>query len=145
MDRREFIKIGGAAFSVSFLGAIPVNAFAQAAPGDAVLNATFERIFQEQVRTQPTTATSLGLDKGELAPLRSRLDTRPTIQARAEETARTRKFISWLEAVPEAGLSDSAKLNREVVIWDLKTGIVGPERFDIADPQSPFVISQQDG
>ena len=147
MDRREFMIMGGAAFSASLLDAVSTRAFAQAAAGsgDAALNATFERIFQEQVRNSPTYATFLGLDKGELAPLRSKLDIRPTRQARAEDTARTRKFISWLEAIPETGLTDFAKLNREVVIWDLKTGIIGPERFDIADPEQPYVITQQNG
>jgi len=90
-------------------------------------------------------ATFLGMDKGELAPLKYKLDTRPDQQARIEEIARTNKFIGWLEAVPEAGLSPAARLNREVVLWDLKTGNVGPERFDIANPQSPYLISQQDG
>ena len=145
MDRREFMITGGAAFSASLFATLPVRAFAQAAPGDGALNVTFERIFQEQVRTSPTYATFLGLDKGELAPLRSRLDVRPTVQARAEETARTRKFVSWLKAIPETGLSDFAKLNREVVIWDLETQIAGPAQFDISDPQQPYVISQQDG
>ena len=147
MDRREFIITGGAAFSASLLATLPAGAIAQAtvSGSDAALSAVFERIFQEQVRTSPTFATFLGLDKGELAPLRSRLDVRPRVQARAEELARTRKFISWLEAVPEARLSDFARLNREVVIWDLKTGMVGPERFDIADPQQPYVITQQNG
>ena len=147
MDRREFMIMGGAAFSASLLDAVSTRAFAQAAAGsgDAALNATFERIFQEQVRNSPTYATFLGLDKGELAPLRSKLDIRPTRQARAEDTARTRKFMSWLEAIPETGLTDFAKLNREVVIWDLKTGIIGPERFDIADPEQPYVITQQNG
>jgi uncharacterized protein (DUF885 family) len=145
MDRREFLFMGGAAFSATLLSTVSTRAFARATAGDAALDGVFDRIFQEQVRTSPTFATFLGLDKGELAPLRSRLDIRPTAQARVEETARTHKFISWLEAVPEAGLSDFEKLNREVVIWDLKTGIIGPERFDIADPQQPYVITQQNG
>ena len=145
MDRREFLFMGGAAFSATLLSTVSTRAFARATAGDAALDGVFDRIFQEQVRTSPTFATFLGLDKGELAPLRSRLDIRPTAQARAEETARTHKFISWLEAVPEADLSDFEKLNREVVIWDLKTGIIGPERFDIADPQQPYVITQQNG
>src|SRR4051812_43749615 len=145
MDRREFMVTSGAALSATLLSTVSTRAFAQASANDAPLNATFERIFQEQVRTNPTYATFLGLDKGDLAPLRSRLDIRPAVQARAEETARTRKFVSWLEAVPEAELSDFAKLNREVVIWDLKTGIAGAERFDIADPQQPYVITQQNG
>ena len=91
-------------------------------------------------------ATYAGLDKGELAGLKSKLDTRPDRQARVEEIARTNKFIASLEAVDAATLSSAAALNREVVIWDLKTtGNVGPERFDIANPQSPYDISQQDG
>jgi uncharacterized protein (DUF885 family) len=144
MDRREFLSTtGAAALTIPFL---PKAAFAKAAgSGDAALNAVFERIFQEQVRTSPSYATFLGLDKGELAPLRSKLDTRPVAQARREEAARTDKFIGWLKAVPDAGLSDTAKLNREVILWDLETNNVGPKRFDISNPQSPYEVSQQDG
>jgi uncharacterized protein (DUF885 family) len=147
MDRRQFLWTSAAtAVSLSFVGG-SAQALAPAArgPGDAALDALFERIFQEQVRTSPTFATQLGLDKGELAGLRSQFDLRPDRQARIEEIARTNKFIAWLEAVPTGGLSPAAQLNREVVIWDLKTSNVGPERFDIANPQTPYVISQQDG
>ena len=145
MNRREFLSTtGAAALTLPFLSGAKV-AFAQPASGDAALNAVFERIFQEQVRTSPTTATFLGLDKGELAPLRSQLDTRPVAQARREEAARTDKFIGWLEAIPEAGLSGTGKLNREVILWDLRTSNVGPKRFDISNPQSPYEVSQQDG
>ena len=147
MDRREFLwGSSAAALSLPFLSGTPAWAQAKAAgPGEAALNALFERIFQEQVRTSPGYATFLGLDKGELAPLRSKLDTRPIAAARREEAARTDKFIGWLEAVPENNLSQSAKLNREVVIWDMKTSNVGPKKFDISNPQSPYQVSQQDG
>jgi uncharacterized protein (DUF885 family) len=144
MDRRQFLSTGGAAaLSLPFLS---TGVFAQAgSSGDAALNLVFQRIFDEQVRTSPLTATFLGLDKGKLAGLRYKLDTRPDQLARREEIARTNKFIGWLEAVPETGLSPAEQLNREVVLWDLKTGNIGPERFDISNPQSPYVISQQDG
>ena len=147
MDRRQFLSTAGAAACVPLAASVmPRWAFGQAAvAGDAALNEVFERIFNEQVATSPLTATYLGLDKGELAPLKSKLDTRPDRQARTEEIARTKKFIGWLEAVPESGLSPANRLNREVVLWDLRTQNVGPERFDIANPQSPYVISQQDG
>ena len=146
MDRREFLWTGGAALCAPILGGSSAAIALQAsAAGDGALNQIFERIFQEQVRTSPATATFLGLDKGELAPLRSRLDVRPIEQARREEAARTDKFIGWLEAVPETGLSESAALNQEVVLWDLKTSNVGPKRFDISNPQSPYQVSQQDG
>ena len=144
MDRRQFLASGSAAALALPFVSTPL--FAQAAgSGDAELNKRFEAIFQEQVRTNPVTATYAGLDKGELAWLKSKLDTRPEARARAEEIARTNKFIASLEAVDPATLSQDAALNREVVIWDLKTSNVGPERFDIANPQRPYVISQQDG
>jgi uncharacterized protein (DUF885 family) len=152
MDRREFLwTTGSAALSLSIIGGISGRASAAfaapatAGPRDAELNALFEKIFQEQVSTSPTFATFLGLDKGKLAPLRSKMDTRPDQQARREELARTKKFIGWVQAFPEAGLSDAAKLNREVVLWDFQSQIVGPERFDIGSPQGPYPISQQDG
>ena len=152
MDRRTFLSTASAAAGASFVGAFasaPAFAFtaAQAAssPGDGALNQIFDRIFQEQVRTNPGLATYTGLDKGELVTLKSKLDTRPDQQARLEEIARTNKFIGWLDAVPEAGLSPLAKLNREVVLWDLRTSNVGPEKFDVSNPQSPYLISQQDG
>ena len=147
MDRRSFLSTAGAAALAAPFTTFPTfnAALAQASSGDSALNAQFERIFQEQVRTSPATATFLGLDTGELAALRSRLDVRPIAQARREEAARTDKFVGWLEAVPEAGLSPAAALNREVVLWDLKTSNVGPKRFDIANPQSPYQVSQQDG
>ncbi len=47
--------------------------------------------------------------------------------------------------MPEAGLSDAAKLNREVILWDLRTNNVGPKQFDISNPQGPYEVSQQDG
>jgi uncharacterized protein (DUF885 family) len=146
MDRRQFLCTGSAAaLSLPLLSTQALAQTATAGAGDAALNAIFQRIFDEQVRTSPLNATSLGLDKGELAGLRAKLDTRPDQVARREEIARTNKFIGWLEAVPETGLSQTAKLNREVIQWDLRTSNVGPERFDISNPQGPYPISQQDG
>ena len=146
MDRRQFLATGSAAaLTVPFVSSPLLAAPAAVGSGDAALNTLFESIFQEQVRTNPVSATYAGLDKGELAGLKSKLDTRPDRQARVEEIARTNNFIASLEAVDAATLSSAAALNREVVIWDLKTGNVGPERFDIANPQGPYDISQQDG
>ena len=148
MDRREFLSTSGAAaVALPFLTGFDAVAAAQpaAAPGDAALNRLFDAIFNEQVRTAPTFATALGLDKGELAYLKSRLDTRPYQQARAEELARNRKFLGQLNAVDPTALSPAAKLNREIVIYDIGTNITAPEQFDLDSVQSPYLISQQDG
>ena len=148
MDRREFLWTGGAlALSLPFLAheAIAQSASAAATPGDEALNALFDSIFQEQVLSAPTFATQLGLDKGELAYLKAKLDTRPYQQARAEELARNKKFLAQLNAVNPATLSQAGALNREIVIFDIGTNITAPERFDLDSVQSPYLISQQDG
>jgi len=146
MDRREFLWTGSAAaLSLPFLSGSVLAAPAAAGSGDAALNQLFEAIFQEQVRTAPTFATQLGLDKGELAYLKSKLDTRPYQQARAEELARNRKFLSQLNGVDPSGLSPTAALNREIVIYDIGTNITAPEKFVLDSVQSPYLISQQDG
>ena len=147
MDRREFLSTGGAlALSLPFLSERAIAQGASAAsPGDTALNALFDAIFQEQVRAAPTFATSLGLDKGELAYLKSKLDTRPYQQARAEELARNKKFLAELNAVNPATLSQAAALNREIVIFDIDRNITAPDRFDLDSVQSPYLISQQDG
>ena len=119
MDRREFLRTGRRALSCRCCPPIQPKHWCcslHRRAGDAELNARVRAHLPGAGTDVPNYATFLGLDKGELAPLRSKLDTRPVALARREEAARTDKFIGWLEAVPEAGLSDSAKLNREVVI-----------------------------
>ena len=148
MDRREFLWTGSAAaLSLPFLSTpgLTQAASGTSAPGDAALNALFDAIFQEQVRNSPAFATQLGLDKGELTYLKSKLDTRPFPQARAEDLARNRKFLRQLNAVNAKALSPAAALNREIVIYDIGTNITAPEKFDLDSVQSPYLISQQDG
>ncbi|MBA3676642.1 MAG: DUF885 family protein [Sphingosinicella sp.] len=155
MDRRQFLVSGSAAaLALPFLAscaagplAAPAVSSAGAAGGmgDAALGKLFESIFQEQVRSDPYLATYTGLDKDALAGLKSQLDIRPYPAAREEDIAQTNRFIASLEAVDPAKLSTAMALNREVVIWDLQTSNVGPERFNVGNPQSPYLISQQDG
>ena len=145
MDRRSFLATGATA---ALLPLTEVPAFAQAATsgsGDAKLNALFEEIFQERVRTSPNLATSLGLDKGPLAGLKSKFDTDPLPQQRREDLARYRKAIAQIRAVPVSGLSDAAKLNREVVLYQLETAVAAPARWDIDSAQRPYPIFQQGG
>jgi uncharacterized protein (DUF885 family) len=151
MDRRSFLYAGGAAaLSLPLLSggaakALVAPAGSATGAGDAALNALFDKIFNEQVRAFPTFATSLGLDKGDLAYLKSKLDTRPYQAARAEDLARNRRFLAELEAVSPAALSPAAALNREIVLYDIGTNMTAPEKFDLDSVQSPYLISQQDG
>ena len=144
MDRRSFLATGA---TVALLPLTEAPAFAQAAAGggDAKLNALFEEIFQERVRTSPSLATSLGLDKGPLAALKSKLETDPAPQQRREDLDRYRKAIAAIRAIPVGSLSDAAKLNREVVLYQLETAVAAPSRWDIDSAQRPYPIFQQGG
>jgi uncharacterized protein (DUF885 family) len=144
MDRRSFLT---ASATVALLPITETVAAAAATPGsgDAKLNQLFEDIFQERVRNSPELATSLGLDKGPNAALKSKLDTRPNSVARREELARTRRAIAKLQAVSPASLSEAAKLNREVVLYSLDTATHAPARWNIDSAQRPYPIFQQGG
>ena len=142
MDRRSFLATGA---TVALLPLAEAPAFAQAASSDARLNALFDEIFQERVRNSPELASSLGLDKGPNADLKSKLDTRPAPVARSENLARNRRAIARLQAISPSTLSDSAKLNREVVLYQLETATVAPTRWAINSAVRPYPIFQQGG
>ena len=143
MDRRSFLATSA---TVALLPLAESPAFAAVAKsGDAKLNALFEAIFQERVRNSPELATSLGLDKGPNAALKSKLETDPAPQVRAKDLARNRRAITQLKAISPATLSDAAKLNREVVIYSLETDTVAPARWNIDSAQRPYPIYQQGG
>jgi len=144
MDRRSFLT---ASAIVALFPITETVAAAAATPGsgDAKLNQLFEDIFQDRVRNSPELATSLGLDKGPNAALKSKLDTRPNAVARREELARTRRAIAKLQGVSPASLSEAAKLNREVVLYSLDTATHAPARWNIDSAQRPYPIFQQGG
>jgi len=130
MDRRSFLATSATAAFLPLTEA-PVFAAvtAMAGSGDARLNALFEAIFQERVRNEPELASSLGLDKGANAALKSKLDTEPAPVARSKTLARNRRAIAHLNAISSATLSATAKLNREVVLYSLNTATVSPTRW----------------
>ncbi|MBB4619088.1 uncharacterized protein (DUF885 family) [Sphingomonas abaci] len=140
IDRRQFLATTGLAAIGS--GLIPNAALAQG--GDAALNAEFERIFQDAVAHAPEMATSLGLDKGALAPLKRQLSPR-TPARRAEDVARTRAALTRLAAFEGQGLSPAARLNLEVVRYSLNTQIASAERFGMDSAIRPYRLFQQGG
>jgi len=146
MDRRSFLATGASA-AILPLAEAPAFGAVTSKPGsgDARLNAAFDAIFQERVRNSPTLASSLGLDKGPNAALKSRFDTDPAPVARSKALARNRRAIVRLRAISPGTLSDAARLNREVVLYSLDTNTVAPSRWNIDSAQRPYPITQQAG
>jgi uncharacterized protein (DUF885 family) len=143
MDRRSFLATSA---TVALLPLTQAPALAATAgDGDAKLNALFEQIFQERVRNSPELATSLGLDKGQNAALKSKLDTDSAPVQRSKGLARNRRAIAELNAISPVNLSESGKLNREVVVYSLQTNTVAPTRWNIDSAQRPYPITQQGG
>jgi uncharacterized protein (DUF885 family) len=144
MDRRSFLATGA---TVALLPLTETPVFAAATPGsnDAKLNALFEDIFQERVRHSPELATSLGLDKGPNADLKSKLSTDPATVQRKDDLARDRSAIARLNAIAPSTLSEPARLNREVVLYSLETQTAAPSRWNIDSAQRPYPIFQQGG
>jgi uncharacterized protein (DUF885 family) len=141
MDRRQFVAASGAVAAFSFL---PSVAFAQGASGDAALNALFESIFTDNLKHSPELASSLGLDKGPNAAWKSMLSPSTAAERRAS-LARTKKALASLKAVDPNTLSAPAKLNRDVVIYQIESRMVAADKFDIDGVQRPYRIFQQGG
>ncbi|HEX6661272.1 MAG TPA: DUF885 family protein, partial [Sphingomicrobium sp.] len=145
MDRRSFLATSATVALLPLTEAPALAVVTKPGSGDARLNQTFEDIFQERVKNSPELASSLGLDKGPNAALKSRFDTDPVQTQRNKNLARNRRAIAKLKAFSPATLSDAAKLNREVVIYSLETATVAPTRWNIGSAQGPYTITQQDG
>jgi len=147
MDRRQFLSVTSLAGVAA--ASAPVTALAQSssppATNDAALNALFDSIFADRVSHNPEFATSLGLDKGPGAALKSKLDVRPAEGRRAEELATNRQAMAAVKSIAPATLSDAARLNREVILYQLETQTVAPAQFDIDSVQRPYPIMQQGG
>src|SRR3954453_405294 len=144
MDRRAFLATG-ATVALLPLTEAPAFALTKSGSGDARINQLFEDIFQERVRNSPELASSLGLDKGPNAALKSKLDTRTGPAARAQDLARDRRAIARLRAIGAGTLSEPAKLDREVVLYSLETATQAASRGDIDSAQRPYPITQQGG
>ncbi len=141
MDRRTFLATGGAtalAVSTESVLAAPVQ------QGDAALKAVLEAEFDDDVLNSPATATSLGLDKGKFAALKSRLSPR-TAAERNRELARNRKWLTRLRKFDPAKLSQQARLWRDQQIYDLDQQTIAAARFGIGAVQNPYPISQRGG
>ena len=142
MDRREFVVGAGVA-------ALAASAAAQIPAGseDARLRAFLDRFFYDRLEDSPEGATSLGLDEGERAGLRSRLSDR-SAAGRARELARSKAGLAELRRFDRAKLSEAGRLDYDVLDYQLERGIRGAERFAYgagSGRYAPYVLSQLTG
>jgi len=145
-NRRELL-IGAAAGGLA--PALP--AFAdQAAPArlseSAKLRALFDAFFQQHLQRSPELATSLGLDKGDLAGLKRRLCERSPA-AVARNAADTERRLNELRSIDRAALPGPDAVSYDTVLFTTEVRNEGDRSFNYGGGGSgePYVLSQLSG
>ncbi len=142
LDRRTFLATTAGA---ALLTAAP--ALAQAGSEDAKLRAQLDAMFEALVDDSPRFATSLGLDKGKRAALKSQLDDN-SIAAKARRLERSRGWLKDLKAIDRAKLSPASKVDLDVVLYQQENAVRNGDKYkfgDVGGNFSPYVISQRTG
>ncbi|MCH7629315.1 MAG: DUF885 family protein [Proteobacteria bacterium] len=141
MERREFLALSGSALAGFGLG-WPGRVLAQGNT-DAALTALLDRIFYDELLLSPEQATSMGLDTGVRAQLRSRLsDNSPAGQDAGD--AFNRRALGQIKGFDARGLSDAGKRIRDIAAYKYEQSLVA-KPLGVGDVQSPYPITQQDG
>ena len=142
MDRRQFLASTGLA-TLAF-AADPVFAAGAANGADAALHGLLDAVFQDGIARSPEFATSLGVDKGKLAHLRSELSP-ATAAERHADLARNQRWLGEIKAVKADALSEAGTRHRALAVYQLEQRTIAAERFDIGSVQRPYPIFQQGG
>ncbi|NJR78454.1 DUF885 domain-containing protein [Sphingomonas corticis] len=143
MRRRHFLASAALAGTAA---ALPRVALAAAGSRDAELRALLDRFFYARLDDSPEQATSLGLDTGARAALRSKLGD-ASRAGEARDYARAKRELAALAAIPRDALGDAARLDYDIVRYSLDRVIAG-ERFAYgsnAGRYTPYVLTQLTG
>ncbi len=147
MLKRRDLMVGAAA-----VGACAPFApgFGQAPDGEAAeaakMNALFDGFVRETLERQPEEATSLGLDKGDLAILKSRLSDASPAAVAKEKTDNARRMRA-LETIDRSKLSAFEQVSYDTVMFTLAIEDEGNQAFDYGGngAGAPYVLSQLTG
>jgi len=141
LDRRSFLATTAA-------GALAAAHPALAQPAESArLRVQLDAMFEALVDDSPRMATSLGLDKGKRAALKSRLDDN-SFAAKDRRIARSKRWIADLKAIDRAKLTTSAKVDYDVVLYQQEQAVDAAAKWKFGDTGGnfrPYVLSQQSG
>src|SRR5688572_177796 len=123
-DRRTFLASSTALGFLGFSGLAPAAQTQPAASGEAgrdrALGAMLDAWFREDLVENPTFATNLGLDTGDLAYLRGKLGDESLAEVQ-EDRARAVERHRQLQAFGRGGLSPARALDYDIAEfrWDV--------------------------
>src|SRR3569833_1721242 len=150
LDRRELLAGAGAsavALGVTTLGADAAQAQTYSEMADGLLDQMLKKQFEDGIDRSPELATTLGLDKGPRAKLKSKLDDRGLVAAE-KQLAVIDKRVDELDTVDGKLLSKKGAINYDVAKFRLVTSQDSAKRFKWGAPggrSAPYVVSQLTG
>ena len=141
-NRRNLLMTAAAAATTPALPALAQTP----SDTDAALNRLFDQFMQEGFQARPESATQLGVDKGALAPLKSRLSDE-SAAGRAAMKALNTSQLQRMQAFDRASLSPAGQVNYDTILYTRQSA-AGIEAFDFGSASygpSPYAISQLTG
>jgi len=116
----------------------------------ARLTRLFDQFMDEQLRRSPEQVTSLGLDRGDRAAAKSRLDDR-SLAARMLDRRDNADRLARLKRIDRAALGGMDAINYDTVAFVLETQAEADRKFDYGAPDGvegagfPYAVSQLNG
>ncbi len=139
LNRRHLMLTAASAGAVL---ALPAVVAARAAE-DARLDALLTRWMNEDIDRNPTTATSLGVDRGERAHLAGKLPD-AGLSAQAENRARARARWAELQTFDPATLSEASQITLAIFRFSAEGAAIGAD-LPHGGGSSPYVVTQRWG
>jgi len=148
LDRRTFLQ---SAASAALAAGLPATAFAAGSTATP-FRATIDGFAEQILTLQPETATSLGLDKGSRAALKSQLSDL-SAEGDARWAAQVKAMKAALARIDPAGLDPADRLRYETIGYAADRGIeglafpygAGGAASGFQGGATPYVVSQQNG
>jgi uncharacterized protein (DUF885 family) len=143
MDRRRLLASGAFA---ALAHALPAGAQTRATPAatsDPALTRLMDRLVAQGLQRSPRQATSLGLDVGALAGLRSRIEDR-SLAAKARETAEDARSLAELRAIGRERLSGADRVGYDTIEFQLSER-QRQAKFPYGAGFSAYTLTQQAG
>lgn len=141
LNRRDILKAGSSiAIGAGLFGSS--NLFAGENAASAQLAQAFDKGFKTLLNFSPSFCTYLGLDKGDYAFQKSKLD-HQTKETLAKTIENTKAILADFKAIDRNALSDAEKVNYDCIVWDSEQQLKGYQNFK--GMGNPYVISQLTG
>ncbi len=141
LDRRLFLLAAGAASAWQ-----PLAAHAETNPAEAALNALMDDFSRRDLQDSPELATSLGLDTGDLAGQRAKLDDRSYADLQNDK-AEIQRRLAALKQIDRGALGGMAAVNYDTIGYIYADRAEGDRRFDYGygGAGAPYALSQLNG